>query len=321
MTMIRNYKLLNRWVMIFLMTIAVAVTASVIDEQDRLLPIENRRVSIIDELAGRSDLVSRLSCVSTTDALLSAIRSAKPSIRKVITLCKNSIIYFYEVESISNKNIDLRCESTGCRLDGMGLVSFFTGQNSVLSITGLQIQNGNSNDGEGGAFRFEDSTIKLTKAYFLNNTAPSASGGAVFLIDSTLTFEDYVYFDDNFAFYFGGALYLSGTTLIANKGFSAFQRNSAYLAAAIYFDSASAIMSDVLIEDNIAETVSRTILHRHLSDHEKIFLRLIICFSIPGKQNKSHITKFAFQSTVSLSKVTFSNNQVISVRSRFMLPF
>jgi hypothetical protein len=251
-------KFLRSHTLKILMIAGAAMGAASFDEKDRILDtrsLPSQNTSVVDELLGRSN---RDDCVSTADTLLSMIRSAKPTIRKTITLCGNNKFYFYETADLSNKNIDLRCDSRKCVLDGSKLRRIFRGTKSVLSLKGIQVQNGfegGGDGGHGGAFSFDNSTIKLINSNFVDNTA--TTGGAIFLKNSTLTLEN-VDFVSNTAVLTGAALYMTGSTLTATTGLSSFSENSSTHSAAIYLLSSRAKLKNVYFGENIASVSATT---------------------------------------------------------------
>jgi hypothetical protein len=235
-----------------IMTGAAMVTASS-DGIGRMLDIGSqlhRNESTIDTLLG-----IRAACVSDEDTLFSAIRSATSTVRKVITLCGNTIIYIDETADLSNKIIDFKCASNGCILDGLGLTRIFSGKNSVISFNLIEFQNGYEDIGDGGALYFEDSTIKVISSYFAYNYVSPGNGGAIALVDSTLTLESSSFYF-NTASYSGGAMYLIGSILTATTGFSSFYGNSAFDSAAINFISSTSTMKNVYFGSNSADDVS-----------------------------------------------------------------
>jgi predicted outer membrane repeat protein len=256
MTTIRTFKADKLSVVILLVLLSLAVTMVTSDEQNPLNEtryIRNRNSSTVKEAIDGDTLSSRLACVSTPDAFSAAIQSARPSTRKIITLCGNTIITLYKTENLSNKNIELRCYSGGCILDGFESSRMFVGKNVVFTMNGVQIQNGIADVGDGGAVSFENSTIKLVNSYFLNNTSTFGSGGAVFVKDSSLVLES-TNFVDNIAYIAGGAIFMMRSTLTASIG--SFQENSAYYAAAMYLMKSRATLKDVDFARNTAENVS-----------------------------------------------------------------
>jgi hypothetical protein len=252
----RFYTLHSLEVMIVpLIMTGAAMVAATSDGIGRMLDIGsqlNRNESTIDTLLG-----NRAACVSDDDKLFSAIRSATSTVRKVITLCGDTIIYMDETAHLSNLIIDFKCASSGCTLDGSGLTRILSGQNSVVSLNGIQLQNGYADTGDGGALDFKGSTIKLINSYFVYNTVSAGNGGVIALTASTLTLENAI-FEWNTASSSGGAMYLVGSTLTATTGFSSFYENSAFDSAAMNLMSSTSTMKNVYFGSNNAEDVSLT---------------------------------------------------------------
>lgn len=178
--------------------------------------------------------------IENTEDVQALAEAVKCSGRQFQVQWSGHIVVPATLEVMNGTVLNITGVGSEAMMDGNGTTRLFRVVDAFLTLTNVEIWNGNAT--YGGALAASGSTITLNRTTFVNNIAFEKRGGALFAYDgSVLTFSGETRFYNNSG-ESGGAVFISSGSNALWAGDTTFSNNTAFTyggAVAVVHDSSA----------------------------------------------------------------------------------